>query len=136
MREEYLPYSLEGIHLNTPVAVFEHDSEWTEIAGSEKKYVDAGSPLSCPERIFEKACGNKTLYCGFVFGRLYQVGILTSLSDSDLYLEELSKQYGVPDEIQDGYYAWENYDICLQLVRGSDLYIFLQDKRLLLKARQ
>ena len=135
MKEIYLPDSLEDIQLNVLIATFEHNPEWTEIVGSQKEYVDAGSPLSWPERIFKKECGDKTLHCGFVFGRLYKIAVSASLAYLNVYLEEFSKQYGKPAQIKDGYYVWESDDKCLQLVEGPELYIFLQDTKLLNKAK-
>jgi hypothetical protein len=135
MREIYLPDSLEDIQLNLLIAAFERNPEWTEVTGPEKENVDAGSCLSWPERIFKKECGDKTLHCGFVFGRLYKIAISASLAYLNVYLEEFSKQYGKPAQIKDGHYVWESYDKCLQLVEGEELYVFLQDKKLLQKAK-
>lgn len=127
-----LQRSLERIQLGTTVDVFESDSAWEEIVGSEKAMF--GSSLS-GERLFMTSSGDRQFVCGFVFDKLYKIGIKAPASDTDFYLKQFTDKYGRPIKPERGCYMWENDNTALELMTsGPQLNILLTDKNLLKKA--
>jgi len=127
-----LQRSLEGIQLGTTVELFESDSAWQEIVEPEKAMFESGL---LGEKLFMMSSGDKQFVCGFVFDKLYKVGITAPASDTDFYLKQFTDKYGRPIKPEFGCYMWENDNIGLELIKGeAQLNIFLTDKNLLKKA--